>query len=965
MGCQNYDDQFSNIESQITALASQVAGLSQVQSDLTALGNTVNSLQSSVGDTVDAALADGLADIDAAVASLEAATASAASSEDVAAIAEDIIENNNILDEILAQSSVFSGAVVVNSVATLDAYHSMGAALEIVANDVTINPTAEMDATKLEELSDVFKTITGDLSVTSAASTIAELVFNNLTGAASLTLEQAGGYHFPVLQSASTIYLSDKFESTITRVNFPALTSVQSMGTDSRTNGSIEFTKATGMSFAALPRYGSSLSFTTKKGKTDAASTLDISALKDLAADGTTVSALNLSINGPNSVTVSALDGKAGTLTLQNVLTATVTDYDGSIVVNGGVETFTSNNVVALSGTMSDVITLDITGVLDPNTATDKSGPAIDLDARADLITASLAGNLASVDIQNNGNIETLTITADVNNGDINIDNNSDLETITLTGAKASGVIVNNNNSLVSVTVDATMQKTLATAATLDGSIVVTGNSDLESLTLAGASVAVLTVTGNVDLETINGTGLTSIGATAASNNVTISGNKFTASIAQDQTNAAACTTCANLEANDLGAFTTTSGMGTMKAYLALVAANAGSTASVYFDTVESTTNATGVETTAETIGNTDVTAILVKTAATAAVVTGANAAVKAKRAFFVPGDASGKIAIKVDAVDLLITTGGGSTYGEYTMTGNNSLDLANIKSALTTSRATTLGIAFDATASGNAVAPSIVFQGTGISSASNGENYTNAQVAAIGAGNNVAFLTSYDNVTVTVGNLSVTGSITTASASGAAAAASIASDIAGVWNAKYGATAGSSKALSIWGDMDGDTTSGTITIARQATSNGSRGFGDLVSIAWSKATAAQVSDQTAGVVTETSDLILDWKIGTLGDTTDNTAAADDIIITLTEVTNSVSNTGAQATATSSVGSVAELFQTAYPNGAGGAGVATTTAANIYPLEARLDVINGEASNEGVVTTAAVAAVDKTRVHWL
>ena len=49
VGCQNYDDQFSNIESQITALASQVAGLSQVQSDLTALAGTVNSLQTSVG----------------------------------------------------------------------------------------------------------------------------------------------------------------------------------------------------------------------------------------------------------------------------------------------------------------------------------------------------------------------------------------------------------------------------------------------------------------------------------------------------------------------------------------------------------------------------------------------------------------------------------------------------------------------------------------------------------------------------------------------------------------------------------------------------------------------------------------------------------------------------------------------------------------------------------------------------
>ena len=45
-------------------------------------------------------------------------------------------------------------------------------------------------------------------------------------------MEQAGGYHFPVLKSAASINLSDKFESTITRVNFPALTTVNSMGTD-------------------------------------------------------------------------------------------------------------------------------------------------------------------------------------------------------------------------------------------------------------------------------------------------------------------------------------------------------------------------------------------------------------------------------------------------------------------------------------------------------------------------------------------------------------------------------------------------------------------------------------------------------------------------------------------------------------------------------------------------------------
>ena len=105
VGCQNYDDQFSNIESQITALASQVAGLSQVQSDLTALAGTVNSLQSSVEETVDSALADGLADIDQAVIDLNAATETAASATAVQAIADALIEQQEDLTELLEQSS--------------------------------------------------------------------------------------------------------------------------------------------------------------------------------------------------------------------------------------------------------------------------------------------------------------------------------------------------------------------------------------------------------------------------------------------------------------------------------------------------------------------------------------------------------------------------------------------------------------------------------------------------------------------------------------------------------------------------------------------------------------------------------------------------------------------------------------------------------------------------------------------
>ena len=63
VGCQNYDDQFDSLESQINALASTVAGLSQVQSDLQSLAGTVASIQSSIDSSVQTALASGLSDI--------------------------------------------------------------------------------------------------------------------------------------------------------------------------------------------------------------------------------------------------------------------------------------------------------------------------------------------------------------------------------------------------------------------------------------------------------------------------------------------------------------------------------------------------------------------------------------------------------------------------------------------------------------------------------------------------------------------------------------------------------------------------------------------------------------------------------------------------------------------------------------------------------------------------------------
>ena len=938
VGCQNYDDQFDALESQINALASTVAGLSQVQSDLATLAGTVNSIQSSIDSSVQTALASGLADIDAAIETLNAAAEAASSNSDIAAIAQGVTENQADLDELLAQSSVFSGDVLINSVPTLDAYHSMGDNLAIVNGNVVINPTAEMDATKLQEVADVLLTITKDLTVTAAASTIPELVFNNLSGVATLTMEQAGGYHFPVLASAASINLSDKFESTITRVNFPALTTVNSMGTDGNATNDITFTKATEMSFASLPRYApGTITFVTKKGKAEAGkeATLDISALRDVDSAGE-IAALNLTIKGPNTVTVSSIDGKGGSLTLENVLNATVNDYDGAITIAGGVETFTSNNVVSLAGAMTDIVTVDIVGVLDPNDTKDKSGPALDFDGKSDLVTLTLDGNFASVDVQNNGNIETLTLkpTTVINNGDLDIDTNSDLETITVTGASMSGIIVNANNSLVNLTVDATYIKTLATGSTVDGSIAVTSNTDLETLTLSGSSVSVLTVTGNVDLETINGTGLASLGATAASNNVTISGNKFVASVAQDKTNATSCTNCANLQANDLGGFTTTSGMASMKTYLALVAANTAATASVYFDTVESTTNATGVETTGETTGQNDTTVIL---ALTAEVATPAQGEIAGKRAFIIDVDAATSLGMENAAgADLFSDGTTASAAGSVTVNTNLDLLIADIKSAANVARFNAYDLTLDAARGGDSSQTvSLVIHVTGVSTATQiGQRWTTgAQRTAAVSATNYGFGAD-DYLTFSVGSNSVTAT--------GADLATMKTNLMAAWAAKYGLTGtASASAIATL------TTVSTSKIKATMLDRGTAGYNQDVNFT-----------ATAGTTTATNGLNIGWVIGATVLESDDATVDENVVLTI------LSNDG---------GTILDRTSGVVTFSAGGTGfVELTTSAKSnetnpnagiqLPAGESADAVNAENGTLKIVTTAAQS---KTRVHWL
>ena len=162
-------------------------------------------------------------------ADLEAAVAAADTSEAVTAIQADIDAQEEVLADLLASSSVFTGSVVINNASTLDAFHAMGPTLAIVNGNVDIDVTTAMDIVKVQEVVDQILTTTGSFDYTAAAITVTGVTFNNLSGTQSLTLKQADGYELKSLVSAGVITLDNTWSSKVDIVDLRALTTLTSI----------------------------------------------------------------------------------------------------------------------------------------------------------------------------------------------------------------------------------------------------------------------------------------------------------------------------------------------------------------------------------------------------------------------------------------------------------------------------------------------------------------------------------------------------------------------------------------------------------------------------------------------------------------------------------------------------------------------------------------------------------------
>lgn len=625
VGCQNYDDQFDDLNAQISALKSQVDGLSSLSGQVSSLSGTISGLSSGVaaaqaaataaGASADAAtaaanaidltgLSASLATLQTEVDAVQASLATAATASAVTALQAELDAIEADLDDLLATSNIYSTDVSVTNATTLNAALALGNKLNVLNASLTITGYSGMSYANVQTLIDRVNTTTGNIVYTAASSLGTEVVFNNLVSAGDITMTQPGGYHFPKLANAGTIDMKDDYETLVTRVNFPALTSATAVSTDATGSMEVVFTYATSVDFGALVTAPSNtITITTKKD-----ATLDLGAWVSKDASGNYVNA-TVALNGPASFTNgtaagtfastglpgNTLGAHDGSITLDNVATAAIHNFRGSIDINGGVKNFTGNNVVSADIAGATALeTINMTMIRD-NVPGQSAATIANLDDSDDNTAQDLAFT------STHAKLATATITGKT--GDITFTSVPLLATVDLTDADAFVVSASGNASLTSWTdaskaedrtfsdndlmTSVSLSATTKMTATSDTGVAVTvnGNAELVSLTLGMNSVDDLSISLNPKLATLSGaTALTGNG-TSTTTDVDIHQNAFVASLIKDTKEEIALASTAVGGTTDLGSITTTSGLKDLDAYITDAIAAAG-TVSVWFDTV-------------------------------------------------------------------------------------------------------------------------------------------------------------------------------------------------------------------------------------------------------------------------------------------------------------------------------------------------------------------------------------------
>ena len=613
VGCQNYDDQFDDLNAQISALKSQVDGLASLSGQVSSLSGSISGLSAGVaaaqaaataaGASADAAsaaangidltgLASSLATLQAEVDAVQASLATTSTASAVAALQAEIDAIEADVDELLSTSNIYSTNVTVNSASTLDAALALGNKLNILNATATITVSAAMDQTKVQTLVNRMNTLTGNLVFNSSSTT--ETTFNSLLSAEDITMNQKGGYQMQKLTSASNITLNDQYEANITIVDLRALATVTTLTTSGETDAGIQFDKATEVHLSKLARYpGSQLTIITKEG-----GVLDMPLLDDkntLGAFETT----NITINGPATFTTTLLTDS--TMSFTNVATVNVTGNRGSVDIDTGVENATLTDVVTVTvdGGADDLetISVDFKSDDEPTLTTaettalrydadafvaDDKGD-LDLSGLANLTSATVSGTAGDINIDANPNLTTVTISADAK--DLYLVDNDNMTSVTVTGAKFGSIEVSGNADLATLALNSTtaLRSTSTTAAEKSVTLNVNANPELTSLTASMDDVSGLIVKANAKLATVDFTGMADDGSTTTGSYAHIFNNNLTFDLVKDQYNDTdqLATYVANTLTDD-GSTTGGGGIKTLKAWLQHVDGSVDTTNGVY-----------------------------------------------------------------------------------------------------------------------------------------------------------------------------------------------------------------------------------------------------------------------------------------------------------------------------------------------------------------------------------------------
>jgi hypothetical protein len=872
--------------------------------------------------------------------------------------------------------------------------------VNIVNGTVTFTVNNAMNMTKVQAVLDKIFTTTDTFKYTASTSDVAAVTFGKLASTGNLIVKQAGDYDFPALVTATTITLDDAYQSKVTSIEFPKLTSVTAIQTDSSSFvNQINFsTSVTNVDLSGLTYYtNKALTIAVKKG-----GTVNISNLDDKTSTGVETD-YTLTLDGPAEFSLSNWTSFEGALNLTNVASATVSGFKGLITVNDGVETVKFTDVERIAGlaTSSNLknVTIDLDKVSDPDlgsaaklpqgygaAATGRSGTGIGFTTdSAALVSLTLTGFWQDVTLSGKANLETVDIDATMR--DLTLTNNDNLTTFDVTGSEIRDVVLDGNDGLTSVTLDHTTELNFVGAPTDDksGDITVKDNLKLTSLTSSANKIRKLQVTGNAALTTVNFTGLAATGASTETPDVDIYNNDLTASAATDsddgtdQYNAATAAVTNTVAKKDLGSYTSDSGLKTLSTFFGAVYTNTNSNAKVHFDTVTLHTvdtgaagavavangggsKASGEQNSGNAVvwtsaGEDTITSVLDITKGSANTAAGFKGAIAERAAYTIAVNSSDS-----NGADANIQfTYGGNNLFDTSVNGagtnlalqgiNKDLDVAALESAVNTQRATALGIAIDAKRGGNSTMAATlrdVLEGT--TNSVIGERYTTAAlVSAANTATNYGF-GSDDYITVTLAKTGYGSNSVTATA---ASATLLGGAIYAAWNAKYG-TSGTSSASAIATMTSPDLGDGSATsqaLAWTMLRTDSQGYG-----------ATLTFDVKAGATTATSAANIDYTIGATNNTSDNSSVDSTIIFTIASTdTTGATPLSAIATASSAESSISvQKLSTRYRTNT------TWATADLRDDQAQNRTDVREAENS--VDAADSNAVDRSvqwRVHWL